>query len=155
MMLKPNQLRDALFKALPDLQAQPEKLTMQLADGRVVATPGPSLSFEYRYSLKLMLAGHAADCDLVMVTVLAWLRSHQPDLLANVEKRNNGFAFSLDVTENGQLDIQLQLTERILVEQREDALHITPLPEPPEPQNVLRFTDVYLHGELISHLQQP
>ena len=27
-MLKPNQLRDALFKALPDLQAQPEKLTM-------------------------------------------------------------------------------------------------------------------------------
>lgn len=155
MMLKPNQLRDALFKALPDLQAQPEKLTMQLADGRVVATPGQSLSFEYRYSLKLTLAGHTADCDLVMVTVLAWLRNHQPDLLANVEKRNNGFAFSLDVTENGQLDIQLQLTERILVEQREDALHITPLPEPPEPQNVLRFTEVYLHGELISHLQQP
>ncbi|SQJ28745.1 P2 phage tail completion protein R (GpR) [Serratia rubidaea] len=153
-MLKPDQLRDALFKALPDLQAQPEKLMMKLTDGRVVATPGPSLSFEYRYSLRLTLADRAADCELVMVTLLAWLRSHQPDLLANVEKRNGDFAFALHDEAHGQLDIQLQLTERILVEQREETLHITPLPEPPEPQDVLRFTDVYLHGELISHWQR-
>ncbi|MEB6338322.1 phage tail protein [Serratia rhizosphaerae] len=75
-MLKPDQLRNALCKALPDLQAQPEKLTMKLADGRVATTPGPSLSFEYRYRLRLTLTDRAADCDLVIVTLLAWLRSH-------------------------------------------------------------------------------
>ena len=90
-----------------------------------------------------------------MVTVLAWLRSHQPDILANAEKRKNGFAFKRDISAAGQLDLQLQLTERIQVEQRDGALHITPLTEPPLPENVIRFTQVYLQGELISQFQQP
>jgi hypothetical protein len=154
-MLKPEQLRAALTTALPDLQTHPDKLRISLDNGRVVSTLGTSLSFEYQYQLNLTLSDQAAEEDLVMVTVLAWLRSHQPDILANQDKRKNGFAFKRDVSAAGQLDLQLQLTERIQVEQREGALHITPLAEPPEPENVIRFTRVFLHGELISQFQQP
>jgi hypothetical protein len=153
-MLKPEQLRTALTTALSDLQTHPDKLHISLDNGRVVSTLGPSLSFEYQYQLNLTLSDQAAE-DLVMVTVLAWLRSHQPDILANPDKRKSGFAFKRDVSAAGQLDLQLQLTERIQVEQRDGALHITPLAEPPEPENVIRFTRVYLHGELISQFQQP
>ncbi|CAI1818337.1 phage tail protein [Serratia proteamaculans] len=154
-MLKPEQLRTALINALPDLQTHPDKLHISLDNGRVVSTLGPSLSFEYQYQLNLTLSDRATDEELVMVTVLAWLRSHQPDILANAEKRKNGFAFKRDISAAGQLDLQLQLTERIQVEQRDGALHITPLTEPPLPENVIRFTQVYLHGELISQFQQP
>ncbi|MGO4746840.1 phage tail protein [Serratia quinivorans] len=153
-MLKPEQLRTALISALPDLQAHPDKLHISLDNGRVVSTLGPSLSFEYQYQLNLALSDQSAEEELVMVTVLTWLRSHQPDILANAEKRKSGFAFKRDVSAAGQLDLQLQLTERIQVEQREGALHITPLAEPPEPENIIRFTQVYLHGELISQFQQ-
>lgn len=154
-MLKPEQLRTALANALPDLQTHPDKLHISLDNGRVVSTLGPSLSFEYQYQLNLTLSDQVTEEDLVMVTVLAWLRSHQPDILANAEKRKNGFTFKRDISAAGQLDLQLQLTERIQVEQRDDALHITPLTEPPLPENVIRFTQVYLHGELISQFQQP
>ncbi|CAI1663407.1 phage tail protein [Serratia proteamaculans] len=154
-MLKPEQLRTALANALPDLQTHPDKLHISLDNGRVVSTLGPSLSFEYQYQLNLTLSDQVTEEDLVMVTVLAWLRSHQPDILANAEKRKNGFTFKRDISAAGQLDLQLQLTERIQVEQRDDALHITPLTEPPLPENVIRFTQVYLHGELISKFQQP
>ncbi|MBO1504451.1 MULTISPECIES: phage tail protein [Serratia] len=154
-MLKPEQLRTALANALPDLQTHPDKLHISLDNGRVVSTLGPSLSFEYQYQLNLTLSDQVNEEDLVMVTVLAWLRSHQPDILANAEKRKNGFTFKRDISAAGQLDLQLQLTERIQVEQRDGALHITPLTEPPLPENVIRFTQVYLHGELISQFQQP
>ncbi|CAI1815751.1 phage tail protein [Serratia proteamaculans] len=154
-MLKPEQLRTALANALPDLQTHPDKLHISLDNGRVVSTLGPSLSFEYQYQLNLTLSDQVTEEDLVMVTVLAWLRSHQPDILANAEKRKNGFTFKRDISAAGQLDLQLQLTERIQVEQRDGALHITPLTEPPLPENVIRFTQVYLHGELISQFQQP
>ncbi|HCV64568.1 MAG TPA: phage tail protein [Serratia sp.] len=154
-MLKPEQLRTALANALPDLQTHPDKLHISLDNGRVVSTLGPSLSFEYQYQLNLTLSDQVNEEDLVMVTVLAWLRSHQPDILANAEKRKNGFTFKRDISAAGQLGLQLQLTERIQVEQRDGALHITPLTEPPLPENVIRFTQVYLHGELISQFQQP
>lgn len=154
-MLKPEQLRTALTTALPYLQTHPDKLRISLDNGRVVSTLGPSLSFEYQYQLNLTLSDQTAEEDLVMVTVLTWLRSHQPDILANAEKRKNSFAFKRDISAAGQLDLQLQLTERIQVEHRDSALHITPLTEPAEPENVIRFTRVYLHGELISQFQQP
>ncbi len=154
-MLKPEQLRTALTHALSALQTHPDKLRINLDNGRVVSTLGASLSFEYQYQLNLTLSDQVAEEDLVMVTVLAWLRSHQPDILANTEKRKNGFAFKRDVSAAGQLELQLQLTERIQVEQRDGALHIIPLAEPPVPENVIRFTQVYLHGDLISQFQQP
>ncbi|OKB67671.1 phage tail protein [Serratia marcescens] len=154
-MLKPEQLRAALLKAVPALQQNPERLRLSIANGRVVSTLAASLSFEYRYQLNLALDGPSTDDDRVIVTVLAWLRNHQPDLLANPEKRQHDFAFQRDIDTAGQLTLQLQLTERILVEQRDGALHITPLAEPPEPENVVRFTQVYLHGELLSEFRQP
>lgn len=154
-MLKPEQLRTALLNAVPTLQQDPTRLRLSLDNGHIVSTLAASLSFEYRYQLNLALEGSPTDDDLVMVTVLAWLRSHQPDILANPDLRKNGFLFQRDINDTNRLTLQLQLTERIQVEQRDGALHITPLAEPPEPENVVRFTQVYLHGELLSEFRQP
>ncbi|HEJ7127590.1 TPA: phage tail protein [Serratia marcescens] len=154
-MLKPEQLRAALLNTIPLLQQNPERLRLGIVNGRVVSTLAPSLSFEYRYQLNLALDVPSADDDRVMVTVLAWLHSHQPDLLANPDKRKNDFSFQRDIDTPNQLILQLQLTERIRVEPRDGALHITPLAEPPEPENVVRFTQIYLHGELLSEFSQP
>ncbi|MCP1107269.1 phage tail protein [Serratia nevei] len=154
-MLKPEQLRATLLNAVPILQQNPERLRLGIVNGRVVSTLAASLSFEYRYQLNLVLDGPSADDDLVIVTVLAWLRSHQPDFFANPERRKNDFSFQRDIENPHQLTVQLQLTEIILVEPRDGALHITPRAEPPEPENVIRFTQVYLHGELLSEFRQP
>lgn len=70
-MLKPEQLRAALFNAIPVLQQNPERLRLGIANGRVISTLAPSLSFEYRYQLNLALDGPSADDDRVMVAVLA------------------------------------------------------------------------------------
>ncbi|ASL86231.1 phage tail protein [Serratia marcescens] len=154
-MLKPEQLRAKLLNTVPILQQNPERLRLGIANGRVVSTLATSLSFEYRYQLNLALDGPSADDDLIIVTVLAWLRSHQPDLFANPEKRKNDFSFQRDIETPNQLTVRLQLTERILVEMHDSALHIIPQAEPPEPENVIRFTQVYLHGELLSEFRQP
>ncbi|WP_392587978.1 phage tail protein [Serratia ureilytica] len=108
-MLKPEQLRAALFNAIPVLQQNPERLRLGIANGRVFSTLAPSLSFEYRYQLNLALDGPSADDDRVMVAVLAWLRSHQPDLLANPDKRKNDFSFQRDIDTPNQLICSGQL----------------------------------------------
>ncbi|WP_312059663.1 phage tail protein, partial [Pantoea septica] len=77
-MQKPQQLRAALSRSVPQLQQNPERLTMAIAAGTVVATSAPSLSFEYRYRLELTLADVEQDIEAVIVPLLAWLRDNQP-----------------------------------------------------------------------------
>ncbi|XRW93147.1 phage tail protein [Serratia sp. PAMC26656] len=60
-MLKPEQLRTALVNALPALQAFPDRLRLNLDDGRVVSTLGPSLSFEYQSLTLTDHRGFTAD----------------------------------------------------------------------------------------------
>jgi hypothetical protein len=46
--------------------------------------------------------------------------------------------------------ISLMLTERTLVRQEGEALHVKLVPEPPLPENVARPTELYANGELVS-----
>ncbi len=151
-MLKPQQLREALTKASPYLQRNPDSFNMFIDRGRVVSTLAPSLSFEYQYQVNIVITDYSADVDLLVVPILAWLRVNQPDIMATPEKRQTGYTFKVDVINDNTVDISidLQLTERVIVKEIDGALHVDHVPEPAEPENITRPWQLYIHGELVS-----
>jgi hypothetical protein len=116
-MYKPNSLRQHLAAAIPDLQRDPDRLLVFADEGNVVATATASLSFEYRFKLNLIVTDYAGDADAIMVALIAWLKVHQLDLLANEERRKHGIAFEVDFNNHETVDIsiKLDLTERVAV----------------------------------------
>ncbi|SOZ15583.1 bacteriophage P2 Tail completion protein GPR [Cupriavidus taiwanensis] len=116
-MMKPNSLREALTTAVPDLARHPEKLHVFVDEGRLVATGARSLSFEYRYTLTLIVTDFAAGSDEIMVPVLAWLRVNQPELFFSPTQREDGVKFEADILNHTTVDLALKLplTERVTV----------------------------------------
>ncbi|WP_413728701.1 phage tail protein [Sodalis sp. RH19] len=151
-MLKPKQLRQALTNSVPLLQNNPDNLHLFIDNGRIVSTLAPSLSFEYQYQLNVVITDYAGDADLIMVPVLAWLRQHQPDIMATEHKRQTGFIFKVDVLSDtlSDISIDLQLTERVIVKEENSALHVDHVPEPPMPEDITRPIALYVHNELVS-----
>ncbi|WP_239953705.1 phage tail protein [Pantoea sp. Z09] len=151
-MQKPQQLRAALNRSVPLLQQNPERLTMSIAAGTVVATSAPSLSFEYRYRLELTIAEVQQEIEAAIVPLLAWLRDNQPEMMGNADKRRSDFTFASDAA--GALSIGLQLSERVLVTQQESALQVTFPGEPTPPANDEAPLQLWVHGTLVSEWQR-
>jgi len=116
-MKKPNSLRAALTAALPSLARNPESLHLFADEGRVVAGGGKTLSFEYQYTLTLIVVDFADSSDAIMVPLLAWLRVNQPELFFNPDQRRDGFRFEAEILNHSAVDlaIKLPLTERVIV----------------------------------------
>lgn len=149
-MLKPKQLQQRLVEQIPQLSAHPDSLTMTIGPGNIVATLAPSLSFEYRYPLTLVVTPEALSeslHDQMVVAVLDWLSVNQPEIMSNSERRLTDFTFTQQAD---KLTLALQLTERVQVQDVDGVRTITHLPEPPLPENNARPHQVYLNGELIS-----
>lgn len=108
-MIKPASLRAAIASALPDLEANPDKFLV-FADAGVIAANGiPSLSFEYRYTLNLILTDFGGDPDQVMIAVLGWAHRHQPELVNNPDKRASAITFEVDQLTNDTFDLSIKL----------------------------------------------
>lgn len=150
-MLKPKLLRQALTDSLPLFQTNPERLKMFVDGGRIVSTLAPSLSFENQYTLTLFIEDFASDVDYLFVPILAWLREHQPDIMATEEKRRTGFTHKVDVISDVSSDIRidLQLTERAIVKEVDGALHVNHALEPTWPGAATRPTAIYFNGETV------
>ncbi|MFQ6280045.1 phage tail protein [Yersinia enterocolitica] len=150
-MLKPKLLRQALTDSLPLLQTNPERLKMFVDGGRIVSTLAPSLSFENQYTLTLFIEDFPDDVDYLFVPILAWLREHQPDIMATEEKRRSGFIHKVDVISDVLSDIRidLQLTERAIVKELDGALHVNHALEPTWPGVSPRPTAIYFNDEVI------
>ncbi|MFQ6243006.1 phage tail protein [Yersinia enterocolitica] len=150
-MLKPKLLRQALTDSLSLFQTNPERLKMFVDGGRIISTLAPSLSFENQYQLTLFIEDFPSDVDYLFVPILAWLRKHQPDIMATEEKRRSGFIHKVDVMSDVLSDIRidLQLTERVIVKEVDGALHVDHAPEPAWPGALPRPTVIYFHGEQI------
>lgn len=120
-MLKPASLREHLTAALPQLRRDPENLVVFITGGGLHSTLTQSLSFEYRYTLRLLLLDYAGHADAVMAPLLIWLRTHQPDLLDNPEKRAKSLRFEAEHLSTTTMDLVLEidLTERVLARPRE------------------------------------
>ncbi|EKN3512058.1 phage tail protein [Yersinia enterocolitica] len=150
-MLKPKLLRQALTDSLQLFQTNPERLKMFVDGGRIVSTLAPSLSFENQYTLTLFIEDFPDDVDYLFVPILAWLREHQPDIMATEEKRRTGFIHKVDVMSDVLSDIRidLQLTERAIVKEVDGALHVDHALEPTWPGAPTRPTAIYFNGEVI------
>lgn len=116
-MNKPQSLRHALNKAVPYVRDNPDKLHLFVDNGSLVATGAGSMSWEYRYTLNVVIEDFSGDQNLLMAPVLLWLRANQPDAINNPELREKLFTFEVDILRNDICDISLnlQLTERVLV----------------------------------------
>ncbi|WP_269633146.1 phage tail protein [Pelomonas sp. BJYL3] len=119
-MLKPNSLRQHLVSAVPELKRDPDKLSIHITEGKLATTAAGSLSFEYRYTLNLILLDYGGHADAIMVPVLAWLRVHQPEIADNPELRDKAVRFAVEFlnTKTVDLSVEIDLTERVIVKRR-------------------------------------
>lgn len=124
-MNKPSSLKQHLIAAVPELRGNPDKLLVFIDQGRIRSTTAPGLSFEYAYTLNLILTDYAGHPDAVAVPLLAWLKTNQPDLMENLEKAKDAIQFEADILADDLVDlaITLPLTERVIVKRQEGAAH--------------------------------
>ena len=133
-MNKPDSLRSHLLASIPELTHNPERLLLFIDNGKIRSTAAAGLSFEYSYSLNLIFTDYAGHADAIAVPLLAWLREHQPELLANHDRGKDAITFEADRLDNSKVDlaITLPLTERVIVQRhREGRLELQHPDEPP------------------------
>lgn len=137
-MNKPKHLRQALNKAVPYLQANPDKLHIFIDNGSLVTTAAPSMSWEYRYVLNLVIEDFSGDQNLLMAPIIAWLQVNQSDAINNPDLREKLFSFEVDILNNEACDISinLQLTERVIVSSDGSISSVIVVDEPESPEEM-------------------
>ena len=138
-MHKLKSLGQALIDAIPQLNANPERLQMSVGSGNLDARLASSLSFEKHYALNAKVSGFSGDSEGLFVPVLAWLRENQPDIFTLDEGRRNGCSFTIVLNDDDTMDISVSVQ-----------LRATYSPEPPLPEPVTRPKALYINGELVS-----
>jgi hypothetical protein len=120
------------------VRESPDKLHLFVDKGSLVATGASSMSWEYRYTLNVVIEDFSGDQNLLMAPVLLWLMENQPDAINNPELREKLFSFEVDILRNDICDIslELQLTERILVSAKGGTSTVKAEPEPEEPEEM-------------------
>lgn len=151
-MLKPDSVSAAMLKGVPYLKENPHCLHVFIDKGAIIATLAPSLSFEYQYTLNLVITDYADNLDLIIVPILHWLRTNQPDIMANPDKRQDGFTFEVDYLDNKLRDISidLKLTERTIVKEQDGVLTVTHLDEPVPPEYFVNSYKVNVDGKTVA-----
>ncbi|MFN3944596.1 MAG: phage tail protein [Allosphingosinicella sp.] len=132
-MNKHKSLKQLLHGAIPGIAANPEKLQMFVDEGGPITQPSPSLYFEQRYRLNIVLLEFTGDLNLVFVPLLAWIHAHQPDLIERRDRGGKPFEWKADVLDGDAFDlsIDIELSERVKVERRPNGgFEVTYLPEP-------------------------
>lgn len=131
-MNKPASLRAALAAALPDLARDPERLLVFIDAGSVRSTFAGGLSWEYAYTLNIILTDYAGHPDAVIVPVLQWVSVNQSELLDNVTERPHGITFEADILDAGKVDMSLKikLTERVIARENAGVITLVHADEP-------------------------
>lgn len=133
-MNKPEQLRTLLLNAVPYLKRNPNDLQIYIDQGKVVATgAGHNLSFEYQCNVIILVTDYAEHADTIIVPLVAWVAAHQPELLTNPDKRQDGIKFRAELINKRKTDIEvtIPITERVLVTPADGGRTVEHLPEPP------------------------
>lgn len=131
-MKKPNQLRKILEQSHADFVKNPDRLQLYVDGGQVIATGAPSFSFEYRYTLNVIATDYAGDIAALIVPMIAYLRTNQPEIFENPQMRENAFKFQVDYNNNDTADIsfEIKLTERVVSKKDGDSVQIHYAKEP-------------------------
>ncbi|KJH82847.1 phage tail protein [Stutzerimonas stutzeri] len=121
-MNKPESLRAHLVAAVPELKRNPDRLLTFVDNGSMRSTAAPGLSFEYSYTLNIILTDFAGHPDAVAIPLFAWVLVNQRELMENLEKGRDAIKFEADILDNSKVDlsITLPLTERVIVKRQAD-----------------------------------
>ena len=129
-MKKPESLKTLLLASVPGLTEKPENLSMFIDKGRIAARLSGSLSFEYRYTVNVVVQDYAGDVDALFVPLLAWVAQQQPDLIERDQQEPFSFESEILDGDLADISIDLELTERVKVVRTDDGLVVTHLDEP-------------------------
>jgi hypothetical protein len=159
-MNKPDNLREHLLSAVPELRHNPDRLLIFIDNGKVRCTAAASLSFEYAYDLQIILTDFAGHPDSVILPLLGWLRVNQSELLANLDKSADGITFEADVIDQSKVDMSLSLplTERVIVKKQADGTYDIKHAEEPQytPYEAIDGPiQVFAGGQLLAEWQSP
>lgn len=121
-MNKPESLRAHLVAAVPELKRNPDRLLTFVDNGSMRSTAAPGLSFEYSYTLNIILTDFAGHPDAIAIPLFAWVLVNQRELMENQEKGRDAIKFEADILDNSKVDlsITLPLTERVIVKRQVD-----------------------------------
>lgn len=160
-MNKPESLRKHLLDSIPELKHNPDRLLVFIDNGTMRSTAAPGLSFEYVYTLNLILTDYAGHPDAVAIPLFAWVLINQRELMENLERSKDAIVFEADVLDNSKVDlsIKLPLTERVIVKRQDDGNLVVSHPAEPivddEQFTVAGVTVMTTDGEFLAQWGQP
>lgn len=148
-MRKADLIRQILTDSIPSLPHNPDQLEIYIDEGKVIATGANSASFELQYTLNIIIKDFALPPEMVFVTLIDFIRNHQPELLHNPDYRQNGFKFIADKNNNETLDLAIYLTliERFIVRSQAGTNEIRAVGEPVITPTIDKW-QVYVSDEL-------
>ncbi|MBI5917788.1 MAG: phage tail protein [Nitrosomonadales bacterium] len=131
-MKKPADLRKHLEASVPCLRKHPENLHVFVERGNVVSVIG-GLSFEYRYSVNLVITDFTDHADTLIIPLLSWIAVNQPDNLQHPDKQEQAIRIEAEIIDHDTVDlsITLDLTERVIVTANPDGSYTATHPEEP------------------------
>lgn len=110
-MIKLHSLRQHLLSAVPELRRNPEQLHTFVNDGKVKFARGTNLSHQYTVDAQIIITDYSGSLDTVMVPLLQWLNTYQPDLV-----EDEAVQLEAEILSNTHWDLALtvRLTERVV-----------------------------------------
>lgn len=148
-MIKPQEVREMITRTNAYLKTNPDKLQVFIDAGKVVSTGAPGLSFEYDYTLTVIVQDFPDHADLIILPLLVYLRTNQSELFENYSKNKELITFDVEFLDQSSIDLMLKinLTERVLVAENDAGkLIATHIPEPEHPD----FPNQDYHIEVIN-----
>ena len=110
-MIKLQSLRQHLLASVEELRRNPEQLHTFVNDGKVKFARGTNLSHQYTVDAQIIITDYSGSLDTVMVPLLQWLNTYQPDLI-----EDEAIQLEAEILSNTHWDLALtvRLTERVV-----------------------------------------
>lgn len=141
-MRKPDSLKTLLLATVPGLDKSPERLALFIDRGQIVGGNGRSLSFEYRYTLNLVVESFTGSLDMLMVPILAWIAEHQPELLGVPGAQPFTYEAEILDEESQDISVMIALREPVIVTPKDGGGYAVSHPVQPPPQSLDHFEGV-------------
>lgn len=117
-MKKADSLKALLLASVPALKADPAKLALFVDKGKVSAVRSNTLAFQLSYTATIWIEAYGGDLDGLFVPVLAWIAQNQPELIDRPDGEPFTFESELLDGDTADISIEIELTERVLIERR-------------------------------------
>lgn len=117
---KADSLKALLLASVPALEADPAKLALFVDKGKVSAVRSNTLAFQLGYTLTIWIEAYGGDLDGLFVPVLAWIAQNQPELIDRPDGEPFTFESELLDGDTADISIEIELTERVLIERRDN-----------------------------------